>query len=323
VDIRVYAKWKAYPLVTFDADGGLLAENTAICAPGKKLGSLPDVPERDGYVFVGWFTGKNGGGAEFTAATVVSADITVYAKWIAEALAAKVTFYVSEGRAISTVICTKGENVALPSPDPTRSAYTFEGWFTRDGVQFTEATVVTERVDVYAKWVPYMVITFNTNFGVPTISTVICPIWETIDLPDTPVRSGYTFGGWFTAGGVQFTEATVVSANLTVYAKWFLNLTVNGALEPGAASIRFSSTGSLSLQKGGSLIIVASGPGIDWSSAAWAIRVDAEPTTVAGSGVSRAWVVPLGTQNGQYTVTVLIQVAGALYLGNFTILITN
>jgi uncharacterized repeat protein (TIGR02543 family) len=42
-------------------------------------------------------------------------------------------------------------------------------------------------------------------------------------MPDEPDRSGYTFGGWYTAvrgGGIPFTASTAVNANITVYAKW-------------------------------------------------------------------------------------------------------
>lgn len=43
--------------------------------------ALPDTPGRYGYDFGGWFTGHNGAGTEFTAETVVGADMTLYAKW--------------------------------------------------------------------------------------------------------------------------------------------------------------------------------------------------------------------------------------------------
>ena len=38
----------------------------------------------------------------------------------------------------------------------------------------------------------------------------------------TPVRSGYTFLGWFTAatGGAKVTSATLIDKNMTLYAHW-------------------------------------------------------------------------------------------------------
>ncbi len=44
--------------------------------------ALPDAPSRYGYDFGGWFTGRDGSGTEFTAETVVDADMTVYAYWM-------------------------------------------------------------------------------------------------------------------------------------------------------------------------------------------------------------------------------------------------
>jgi uncharacterized repeat protein (TIGR02543 family) len=42
-------------------------------------------------------------------------------------------------------------------------------------------------------------------------------------LPAAPTKTGYTFGGWYTAtsgGGAAFTATTPVAADITVYAKW-------------------------------------------------------------------------------------------------------
>ena len=54
---------------------------------GGKLYFLP-VPTREGYVFNGWFTSMYGDGdkltAEFTAETVLTSDVTLYAVWAPE-----------------------------------------------------------------------------------------------------------------------------------------------------------------------------------------------------------------------------------------------
>jgi uncharacterized repeat protein (TIGR02543 family) len=42
---------------------------------------LPANPEKENYVFGGWFTAKNGFGNEFTKKTRVFSNLTVYAKW--------------------------------------------------------------------------------------------------------------------------------------------------------------------------------------------------------------------------------------------------
>ena len=46
---------------------------------GQTLGELP-TPTRDGYKFLGWFTASEGGSA-VTSETIVTADLTIYARW--------------------------------------------------------------------------------------------------------------------------------------------------------------------------------------------------------------------------------------------------
>jgi uncharacterized repeat protein (TIGR02543 family) len=74
---------KTSVVVTFNADGGNPATQTRMVMNGDSLGSsnMPPVPNRNGDVFNGWYTAANGGGSEFTAATPVTGDITVYAWW--------------------------------------------------------------------------------------------------------------------------------------------------------------------------------------------------------------------------------------------------
>jgi uncharacterized repeat protein (TIGR02543 family) len=54
-------------------------------------------------------------------------------------------------------------------------------------------------------------------------------------MPAEPSRSGYTFGGWYTAqngGGTQFTGSTPVTGNITVYARWNPGASVQITLQP-------------------------------------------------------------------------------------------
>ena len=71
--------------VTFDKNGGDTEANpkTVTVASGGNVGSLPTAPARSGYTFNGWNTAANGSGTAFTATTIVTANITVYAQWTA------------------------------------------------------------------------------------------------------------------------------------------------------------------------------------------------------------------------------------------------
>lgn len=71
--------------VTFNSNGGSTEVKPASMTViyGEALGILPAAPTRSGYSFTGWNTAANGSGTAFTAATPVTANITVYAQWTA------------------------------------------------------------------------------------------------------------------------------------------------------------------------------------------------------------------------------------------------
>ncbi len=85
VNVILYAKWSPNTYtVTFDGQGATVAPNPTIksvTSPATTIGSLPTAPTKIGFVFDGWWTGTNGHGTSFTANTIVTGNIPVYAKW--------------------------------------------------------------------------------------------------------------------------------------------------------------------------------------------------------------------------------------------------
>jgi|GEM_PF-1122280 len=71
--------------VTFNKNGGNTeaSPTTKTAISGGNVGTLPTAPSRSGYNFSGWNTAADGSGTAFTAATAVTANITVYAQWTA------------------------------------------------------------------------------------------------------------------------------------------------------------------------------------------------------------------------------------------------
>ena len=71
--------------VKFDLDGGNISSNTAYVEikviSGGTISNLPN-PQKGTDTFGGWFTQKDGAGTQFTSTTLVTADLTVFAKWI-------------------------------------------------------------------------------------------------------------------------------------------------------------------------------------------------------------------------------------------------
>ena len=55
---------------------------TAIHGDKVFTSEFPEDPEKENYVFGGWFTAERGFGNTFTKSTKVYSNLTVYAKWI-------------------------------------------------------------------------------------------------------------------------------------------------------------------------------------------------------------------------------------------------
>ncbi|MDY5586449.1 MAG: BspA family leucine-rich repeat surface protein [Eubacteriales bacterium] len=129
-------------------------------------------------------------------------------------------------------------------PTPTRTGYTFAGWFTAqtDGSQIKTDTKVTITANqtIYAHWTANTyTVTANANGGtIPTTSgwtvasggataTKQVTYDSTYGTLPTPTRNGYTFNGWFTAqtDGSKVESSTTVktASNHTIYAHWTAN----------------------------------------------------------------------------------------------------
>jgi uncharacterized repeat protein (TIGR02543 family) len=221
------------PTATFDGNGGTPASREATAAYNAALGSkMPDEPTRTGYTFVEWNTAEDGTGVEFNLATLLIADIKVYAQWTPNPQT--VTFDGNGGSPASTDVATFYDaTLGADMPDdPTRAHYTFASWNTAangSGSTFTSATVITGDVTVYAQWtIDTHTVTFNGNGGSPDESTVTTDYGTALgaSMPASPTLTGHTFASWNTAedgSGDPFTGTTEVTADVTVYAQWTID----------------------------------------------------------------------------------------------------
>ena len=222
--------------ITFNGNGVTVptASRTKEVTNGGKYGTLPTLT-RSGYTFKGWYTAREGG-TKITSTTTVNltADRTLYAQWTKTSGTVKVTFN-ANGGSVSPSTRTYNRNSYYTSlPTPVRSGYTFNGWYTASsgGTRITSSSKVTTTAStqtLYAHWTrsasSTVRVTFNANGGSvsPSVRTYTRNSYYT-NLP-TPVRSGYTFGGWYTAssGGTRITSSTKVTTTAstqTLYAHW-------------------------------------------------------------------------------------------------------
>jgi uncharacterized repeat protein (TIGR02543 family) len=81
-------------------------------------------------------------------------------------------------------------------------------------------------------------VTFNADGGSPGTQTRMVSGGGTVgsDMPDEPARSDYDFGGWHTGqngGGTEFTDSTIVTESITVYARWNPSVPIQITLQLG------------------------------------------------------------------------------------------
>lgn len=109
-----------------------------------------EAPEKEGYTFMGWYTNE-----ECTAAYDPSIPITqsflLYAKW--DEASYKMCFDSQGGTPVADQTITKN-GTALRPATPTRSGYTFGGWYTDADctTAYDFSAPVTENLTLYAKW---------------------------------------------------------------------------------------------------------------------------------------------------------------------------
>ncbi len=222
--------------VTFDGQGATTPASPSsitVNPPSVTVGTLPAAPKKTGYSFGGWYTGTGGTGTEFTASTVVTGNITIYAKW--DSYSYTVNF---DDQGATTPVSPASKTVNSPATTidalplaPEKTGQIFVGWYTQTGgggTQFTANTPVTGNITVYAYWADYSyTVTFDdqgaTTHVNPSSKTVNSPATTVGSLPTAPQKTGFVFGGWYTqagGGGSEFTAGTPVTGNITVYAKW-------------------------------------------------------------------------------------------------------
>jgi len=232
-----------------------------IVPPAVTIGQLPAPPVKTGYNFGRWYKQPDGAGGEFTASTVVTENITVYAKW--DEYSYTVSF---DGQGATTPASPTSKTVASPNTtvgslptEPSKDGFYFGGWNTKTdgtGIVFNGNTTVTSDITVYAVWLnnPTFTVTFDgqgaTTAANPSSKQVVSPATTVGELPAPPLKTGYIFGGWYNqpegAGG-EFTASTVVTKNTTVYAKWNnyrYTVTFNGQgadSEPSPSSVTVES----------------------------------------------------------------------------------
>lgn len=156
-DITVYALWldngtQVYT-ITFITDGG--TQVNAIEIEDGDVAVAPTAPLKSGYSFLNWvITGTE---TVFDFSSAITSDLSLTAVWeTSEVTFILITFNSNGGSFVASQVLYDGDLPVEPT-DPTRSGYTFAGWY--KDIALTQAfsfvgDAVTEDLSLYAKWTP-------------------------------------------------------------------------------------------------------------------------------------------------------------------------
>ena len=145
--------------LTFDPNGGKVNPKSMRFIVGQIISDLP-TPTRTGYQFVGWYT-KKSGGKLIDDTPMPEKDMTVYAQWESnetpnqEENKTYTLTYNANGGSVSpeSILLKDGEKYGN-LPTPSRSGYTFDGWYSAkdDGNKVTADTKISKDTTIYAHW---------------------------------------------------------------------------------------------------------------------------------------------------------------------------
>lgn len=134
--------------VTFDADGGHPTPDKQTVKENEKATKPTPDPTKEGYTFKEW----QKDGAEFKFTTPITENTKLKAAWDAKNVT--INFDVNGGSPKPASQNVKfGEKATVPTPEPTKSGYTFGGWYNGDTkFKFSEAIDKEGTINLKAKW---------------------------------------------------------------------------------------------------------------------------------------------------------------------------
>ncbi len=256
---KLYAHWTTSEyVVTLDANGGEFRKDQNVKSwqytYGDTFGNnvtdknyVPDPPA--GHTFIGWYTEKEGG-SKVSATEKVTKTCTLYAHWKADQFKVTLDLGYDSNTTVHTVDYDTELSKVLPSPEPDRTGYAFEGWFEDKAFTKPADTKLKIQADItlYAKWKEAKRVSLDVGGGkLPENTPAYINVYEggTYAKLPTPTWPGSIFKGWWTTpktGGKQVKPSDTVPAPSsipeTLYARWeskkiTVYLDYNGA--PGEA----------------------------------------------------------------------------------------
>lgn len=203
--------------VTFNAYGGFPMPDEQHVKSGEKA-VLPAEPTLKGHTFAFWYLGddeENATAYDFD--TPVTGDITLTAKWNINKYT--VTFNSYGGTPVPPAQEVEyGLTATEPATAPTKTGYTFDGWYLGDE-KYDFSDAVEQNITLYANWEKNIyTVTYTDGVDGEEVfadQTYRVPFEDTTPaFKGNPTRDGYVFDGWKPA----FSDT--VTGNVTYVAQW-------------------------------------------------------------------------------------------------------
>ena len=233
----LYAHWIPVSYtVTLETNGGIINSGEVTGYTYGEAVALPTNVTKPGYTFDGWYVSENFNGGRVTGISDTDSGAKVfYAKW--NVVTYNITYHLDGGANASgnpAIYTIEEETITLQAP--TRTGYTFAGWYTAEndgGAEVSEiAKGSTGNVVLYAKWTAKTyTVTLNTNGGAITDGNVSGYTYgegATLPVANQMTKVGHTFAGWYDNESCTGKAVTAIGATdtgeKTYYAKWTKNI---------------------------------------------------------------------------------------------------
>lgn len=195
--------------VTFLSDNGTVLYTRDV-ESGDTVSNFPQVPAKTGYTGVWLVSGKN---TRFTAATVVTSDMSVYASYTAK----EYTITMNVEGTTTTMTAKYGDSLSDVLPEvPEKAGH--DGVWTVGGSEISATAKVTGNMTVTAKYTPK---TYTVTIIIGTEQDTKTAKYGTLlsdILPTIPEKKGY-HAAW-TVDGSPLTDNAKVTGDIIVTAEY-------------------------------------------------------------------------------------------------------
>lgn len=232
-EVTLYAQWQqnqSYTL-TFNTNGG-----EAMKAVSNFEGTVIDLgnyrPVRKGFIFGGWYS--DSGLTQAIQRVTLTNNQTIYAKWQeVEEERFVLSFNSNGGSTLAEKTYAADEVVSLSDFRPTKTGYTFAGWYAAKDLSGAAITTITmsDNQVLYAKWMANSyTVAINVNGGAGSEAPLNATYEAAFTFPSANgyTRDGHQLIGW-QIGEERYQAGSTIdswsyTSNQTITAVWAKNV---------------------------------------------------------------------------------------------------